>query len=103
MLRLLANPRAAGVIGCVTLLLIGWSGLLVPSLIRSIERDFAQTDAGIGLYYLVWAVSYACGSFGGGMVTERLGRRRVLAGAALVHGVGLAVLAFVPPWGVALL
>ena len=37
MLRPLASPRAAGVIGYVTLLLIGWSGLLVPSLIRSIE------------------------------------------------------------------
>ncbi len=103
MLRLLGSPRAAGVLGCLTLLLIGWSGLLVPSLIRSIERDFAQTDAGIGIYYLVWAVSYACGSLGGGMVTERLGRRRVLAGAALTHGVGLGVLALVPPWGIALL
>ncbi len=103
MLRLLASPRAAGVIGCLTLLLIGWSGLLVPSLIRSIERDFGQTDAGIGVYYLVWAVAYACGSLGGGVVTERLGRRRILIGAALVHGVGLGVLALVPPWGVALL
>ena len=91
MLRLLASPRAAGVIGCLTLLLIGWSGLLVPSLIRSIERDFGQTDAGIGIYYLVWAVAYACGSLGGGMVTERLGRRRILVGAALAHGLGLAV------------
>jgi fucose permease len=100
---MLASPRAAGVIGCLTLLLIGWSGLLVPSLIRSIERDFGQTDAGIGIYYLVWAVAYACGSLGGGMVTERLGRRRVLVGAALAHGMGLAVLAFVPPWEIVLL
>ena len=73
MLRFLGNPRAAGAIGCLTLLVIGWSGLLVPSLIRSIERDFGQTDAGIGIYYLVWAVAYACGSLGGGMVTERSG------------------------------
>ena len=102
MLRLLGSPRAAGVIGCLTLLLIGWSGLLVPSLIRSIERDFGQTDAGVGVYYLVWALAYASGSLGGGMVTERLGRRRVLVGAALAHGIGLAVLAFVPPWGIVL-
>jgi fucose permease len=102
-LRLLASPRAAGVIGCLTLLLIGWSGLLVPSLIRSIERDFGQTDAGIGVYYLTWAIAYACGSLGGGIVTERLGRRRVLAGAALAHGLGLGTLAVVPPWGIALL
>ena len=103
MLRLFASPRAAGVIGCLTLLLIGWSGLLVPSLIRSIERDFGQTDAGIGTYYLVWAVAYASGSLGGGVVTERLGRRRILIGAALAHGVGLAALTVVPPWEIVLL
>ncbi len=103
MLRLLAGPRAAGAIGCLTFLLIGWSGLLVPSLIRSIERDFAQTDAGIGIYYLVWAVAYASGSLGGGVVTERIGRRRVLIGATLAHGVGLAILTVVPPWEIVLL
>ncbi len=103
MLRSLASPRAAGVIGCLTLLFIGWSGLLVPSLIRSIERDFGQTDAGIGIYYLTWAIAYAVGSLGGGVVTERIGRRRILVGATLVHGLGLAVLALVPPWGIALL
>jgi fucose permease len=102
-LRLLANPRIAGILGCLTLLVIGWSGLLVPSLIRSIEHDFGQTDAGIGVFYLVWAIAYAAGSLGGGVVTERLGRRRVLAGAALTHGLGLALIALVPPWGVALL
>ena len=102
MLRLVGSPRAAGVIGCLTLLLIGWSGLLVPSLIRSIERDFDQNDAGVGIYYLVWALAYASGSLGGGLVTERLGRRRILAGAALAHGIGLAALAFVPPWGIVL-
>lgn len=102
MLRLLAGPRAAGVIGCLTLLLIGWSGLLVPSLIRSIEVDFGQTDAGIGVFYLVWAIAYAGGSLGGGVVTERIGRRRVLIAAAMAHGLGLAVVALVPPWGVAL-
>jgi len=101
--RLLASPRAAGIIGCLTLLLIGWSGLLVPSLIRSIEHDFGQTDAGIGIYYLAWALAYASGSLGGGLVTERLGRRRVLIGACLAHGVGLAVLTAIPPWEIVLL
>lgn len=102
MIRMLGSPRAAGVIGCLTLLLIGWSGLLVPSLIRSIERDFDQTDAGVGIYYLLWALAYASGSLGGGVATERLGRRRILVGAALAHGVGLAALAFSPPWGIVL-
>jgi fucose permease len=101
-LRLLTSPRAAGVVGCLTLLLIGWSGLLVPSLIRSIERDFGQTDAGIGIYYLFYAVSYAAGSLGGGVVTERIGRRRVLAFAALAHAAGIAALGIVPTWGIVL-
>ena len=102
MLRLLSSPRAAGAIGCLTFLLIGWSGLLVPSLIRSIERDFGQSDAGLGVYYLLYAVTYASGSLGGGVVTERLGRRRILALAALSHGAGMAVLGIVPTWGIVL-
>jgi fucose permease len=101
-LRLLSNPRAAGAIGCLTFLLIGWSGLLVPSLIRSIERDFGQSDAGLGIYYLLYAITYASGSLGGGVVTERLGRRRVLALAAVSHGAGMAVLGMVPTWGIVL-
>lgn len=102
MLRLLSSPRAAGAIGCLTFLLIGWSGLLVPSLIRSIEHDFSQSDAGLGVFYLLYAVTYASGSLGGGVVTERLGRRRVLALAAVSHGVGIAALGIVPAWGVVL-
>jgi fucose permease len=84
------------------MLLIGWTGLLVPSLIRSIERDFVQTDAGLGIYYLIYAATYASGSFGGGVVTERLGRRRVLAFAALSHGIGIAALGVMPEWTVVL-
>jgi fucose permease len=88
----------AAVVGCLTLLSIGWTGLLIPSLIRSIEATFDQTDAGIGLIYLLYAVAYATGSFGGGPVTERLGRRRVLLGAALLHGTGLAGMGLAPSW-----
>ncbi len=103
MQRLLSSPRAAGVIGCVTFVLIGWSGLLVPSLIRSIERDFGQSDAGLGIFYLLYGLAYATGSLGGGVVTERLGRRRVLALAAIAHGAGIATLGIVPAWDVVLL
>jgi fucose permease len=91
---------AAGIIGCLTLLAIGWSGLLIPSLIRSIEATFDQTDAGLGLVYLVYAVTYAAGSFGGGSLTEHIGRRWVLGGAALVHGLGIASLGLAPTWPV---
>ena len=89
---------AAGIVGWLTLAAIGWSGLLIPSLIRSIEATFAQTDAGMGIVYLGYAIAYGSGSFSGGWLTERLGRRRVLGGAALVHGLGVAGLGLAPSW-----
>ena len=88
----------AGIVGCFALLAIGWTGLLIPSLIRSIEATFDQTDAGIGLVYFVYSVAYATGSLAGGPVTERLGRRTVLVAAALVHGIGLAALGLGGSW-----
>lgn len=87
-----------GLIACLTLLACGWSGLLIPSLIRSIEATFGQTDAGIGIVYLVYAIAYASGSFAGGALTERLGRRPVLGGAVLVTGLGAAGLGLAPTW-----
>jgi FHS family glucose/mannose:H+ symporter-like MFS transporter len=102
-LRILSDRRAAGVLACVGLVLIGWSGLLVPSLIREIEREFVQTDAGIGVFYFINAVSYASGSFGGGMLTERFGRRRVMSLATILLGLGLATIGIVPLWAVVLL
>lgn len=89
---------AAGIVGGLTLVAIGWTGLLIPSLIRSIEATFDQTDAGIGLVYLVYAIAYASGSFGGGALTERVGRRVVLGGAVLLHGLGIASLGLVASW-----
>jgi fucose permease len=79
--------------------MIGWTGLLIPSLIRSIKGTFDQTDAGIGLIYLLYAVAYAAGSFGGGPAVERLGRRSVLLGAALLHGIGITGMGLAPGWG----
>jgi MFS transporter, FHS family, glucose/mannose:H+ symporter len=89
---------AAGLVGWLTLFAIGWSGLLIPSLIRSIEATFAQTDAGMGAVYLGYAIAYGGASFSGGWLTERLGRRRILGGAALVHGLGVAGLGLAPSW-----
>lgn len=89
---------AAGIVGCLTLLAIGWTGLLIPSLIRSIEATFHQTDAGVGILYLAFSLAFASGSFGGGPLTERLGRRPVLGGGVLVHGMGVAGLGLAPTW-----
>jgi fucose permease len=104
MSRLYAErPPPAAIIGCLGFLLIGWSSLLVPSLIRSIEHDFGQTDAGVGLFYFLNAGAYVTGSLGGGVVTERIGRRRVLAIAVLLAASGLAAIATVGSWPLFLL
>ena len=95
-----SRPVAAGVLGCAVFLLIGWSGLLVPSLIRSVKGAFDQSDAGIGLFYLLYSAAYASGSLGGGLATERLGRRTVLGLAAGIHAIGLAALGLGPSWAV---
>ncbi len=91
---------AAGLVGCLTLLSIGWTGLLIPSLIRSIEATFEQTDAGLGIVYLALALAIGAGSFGGGALTERLGRRVVLGGGVLVHASGVVGLGLAPSWTV---
>ena len=70
----------------------------MPSLIRSVEAAFGQSDAGIGVYYFLYALVYAAGSVGGGLLTERLGRRTVLSLAAALHGVGLIALGVAPSW-----
>ncbi len=89
----------AAALGCAGLLLVGWTGLLVPSLIRSIEPAFDQTDAGIGVFFFVNAVAYVGGSMAGGLLTERIGRRVVLPLGVLLIALGLAGMATVPTWG----
>ena len=93
------QTTTAAILGCAGLLLVGWAGLLVPSLIRSIEPAFGQTDAGIGVYFFVNAVAYVAGSMGGGFLTERIGRRVVLPLAVALIALGLAGLAVGPDLG----
>ena len=88
----------AAILGGTGLLLVGWTGLLVPSLIRSIEADFAQTDAAIGVFFFVNAAASVGGSIGGGLLTERLGRRVVLPLGVGILAAGLAGLAGAPSW-----
>jgi fucose permease len=93
-----SRPQAAAVLGCVAFFLLGWSGLLIPSLVRSIELDFGQSDAGLGLFYLVSAALYGTGVLGGTLVTQRLGRRPALAGGAGLMAIGLVLLASAGSW-----
>jgi fucose permease len=90
----------AAVLACVAFALVGWSWLLVPSLIRSIEPAFNQTDAGIGLFFLVYAIAYVGGSMVGGLITERLGRRVILPTALVLMSAGLVGMASAPEWTV---
>ena len=92
----------AAVLGCLSLLLVGWSNLLIPALIRSIETDFDQTDAGLGVLFLITAICYAIASFGGGLLTERVGRRIVLTVSTLVLAGGLVALSTTTSWTVVL-
>ncbi len=89
--------------GYFSFVLIGCNGVLVPSLIRSLERDFHQSDAGIGLFYLMSSMLYAAGSFSGGLLTERVGRHVILVTAAALCGLGLLVAAAAPVWPLFLL
>src|SRR5438552_12468582 len=98
----LESPRQttiAAILACAGLVLVGWSGLLVPSLIRSIEPAFGQTDAGIGVFFFVNSVAYVIGSLLGGFLTERIGRRVVLPLAVVLIALGEVGLATVPTWG----
>jgi FHS family glucose/mannose:H+ symporter-like MFS transporter len=88
----------AAILACAGLAYLGWAGLLVPSLIRSIEPAFGQTDAGVGVFFFVNAVASVGGSIGGGLLTERIGRRVVLTVAVALMAIGLAALAIVPSW-----
>jgi FHS family glucose/mannose:H+ symporter-like MFS transporter len=98
-----SRPPAAGILGCAAFVLIGWSGLLVPSLIRSVKDAYDQSDAGIGIFYFLYAIAYATGSLGGGLATERFGRRLILGAAVGVHAAGLIALGLGQSWWVFLL
>jgi fucose permease len=95
--------RRLAAIGWASFVLLGWVGLLIPALFRSVKTDFDLTDSAIGTFYLVNAIFYAVGSFGGGFVTERIGRRPVLSTAAVLLGIGLAMEGTAPTWTVFLI
>lgn len=82
--------RQATIFGYTVYLLLGWSSVLIPSLIVSIEDAFGRSDASIGVVYLLGAVLYAAGALGGGFLAELLGGRVMLTAALLALVVGLA-------------
>jgi fucose permease len=93
-----SSSRLLPLSGYVGFVLIGWSMVLMPSLIRSIEHQFRQSDAAFGLLYFTASLVYACGAFSGGFLTERLGRRAVLCAGVLALGAGLGGEGIAPTW-----
>jgi len=85
-------------LGYAVYLLLGWTSALVPALVFEIEASFGRTDAAIGLLYLAGAVLYGVGGLGLGVVAERYGANRVLAGALTLLAVGLLVQSWVSLW-----
>ena len=95
---LLRRPALVFALDCLTALTIGWTALLAPGYAREIVSTFTQSDAGLGLFYLLSALGYVGGSLFAGWLTERLGRRVVFVVAAALHGAGVLAGGLVPTW-----
>ncbi len=81
-------------------ILVGWTGLFVPSLIRDLQVDFARSDAEFGVVYLVIALLFSAGALSSGLVSGFVGRRVVNAAAALLIAGGMAAEVVAPTWPV---
>ena len=86
--------------GLATFLLLGWSVLLVPSAIREVEATFGQSDAGMGLAYLLNNLLYITGTLSVGWVAGKLLRAPVLGAGPGLIAVGLGIVAMAPDWAV---
>jgi fucose permease len=94
------DPGGVTALGYASFILVGWSALLVPSLVPAIERDYVQPDAGVGALYFVSALLFVIGSLASGYVMERLGRGFMLPAAVLVMAAGLGLESVAPGWPV---
>jgi fucose permease len=92
------RPRPLVLLTWAAFLLVGWTSVLVPSLVPPIQQGFEVDDAAVGVYYFVWSAAYAAASFGGGFLTERVGRRLVLPFAMALMGVGMIGHGLAPSW-----
>jgi fucose permease len=92
--------RGVVVAGYGAFTLLGWTMLLVPSLIREVQRDFDQSDAGMGLAYLVFSLAYVSGSVGVGVLASRVPRRPLLGAGPLLVSAGMVTIAVAGGWTV---
>ncbi len=84
----------------LSFILVGWTGLFVPSLLLVLQAEFDRSDAEFGLAYFVIALLFAVGALSSGLMAARIGRRVVLAGAALSIASGMALESVAPTWAV---
>ena len=91
-------PRGIPLASYASFILVGWTGLFVPSLIRGLQADFARSDAEFGLVYLVTALLFAAGALSSGLASGLVGRRVVNAAAALLIAAGMALEVVAPAW-----
>jgi fucose permease len=87
-------------VGYASFLLLGWTVLLVPSLIREVQRTFGQDDAGMGLAYLLNALVYVAGTMSAGLLAGRVPRRLLLAAGPGLVLAGLLTVAAAGTWAV---
>lgn len=90
--------RAVALTGYAAFLLLGWTVLLVPSLIRDLQRSFGQTDGGMGLAYFLNGVLYVAGTLSAGALAGRLPRRLLIAAGPALIAMGLIGIAVAGSW-----
>ena len=83
-----------------TMFLLGWTAVIVPTVILLVERRFVVSDSGIGAVYFVNSAAYISGSVLVGPIVERLGRGRVFPAAWLVAGSATIAEGGAPTWSV---
>jgi fucose permease len=83
--------------GLVAFVALGWTGLLMPALIRDIQGTLDVNDGDMGSAYLLFTGAFLAGCLVTGWGVPRLGRRPILLG-----GIGLLVVgsvgALAPVW-----
>jgi fucose permease len=87
-----SGPLLVAAGGLLAFVMLGWSGLLIPSLIRDVERDLRVSDADMGTAYLLNAATFTAGCLLAGWATPIVGRRTVLLAAIAAISTGCVVL-----------
>ncbi|MYQ37342.1 Predicted arabinose efflux permease, MFS family [Streptomyces sp. LamerLS-316] len=87
------------VISAVAVLVVGQAFITIP-LMPQLSQDWGVPQESAAWATTVFAVAYACGSLAGGPLSDRYGRRTILAGtvAAMAVATALVPLATGLPW-----